>query len=380
MNQLIVRLLKLALLPTVFTSSSAFAIWSDINLPLGVTEISREIYGLHMLIFWVCVVIAIMVYGVMTWSLIAYRKSRGAVSADFHDNRTLEWTWTILAAVILIVMAVPATISMVKIYDQSSGDITIKAVGYQWKWQYEYVEDDFSFFSNLKTPWEEIENELDKGEFYLLDVDNPVYVPIGKKIQFLITANDVLHAFWVRDLGIKQDAIPGYFNVASVTVQEPGVYRGVCAELCGQNHGFMPIVVVAVEQDEYDDWRAEQLARVVAQRELFEKEWTPEELISRGNDVYAKNCVACHQANGQGIPGAFPALVDNDIVLNQLGVQLETVINGVPGTSMQAFGRQLDAVDLAAVITYTRRSWGNESAGDGTFPLPKEIAERSSVE
>ena len=349
----------------------------EYNLPVGVTTKSKEIYDLHMLIFWVCVVLSVLVYGVMFYAMVAYRKSANPVAATFTDNHRLEWGWTIGAALILVLLAIPSTRVLFDIYTDEDIELNIKVTGYQWKWRYEYLSDDyqreFSFFSNLRTPDDEITGAAQKGEHYLLDVDNPVYIPIDTKVRFLITANDVLHAFWVRDFGIKQDAIPGYINTAWVEVTEPGVYRGVCAELCGLDHGFMPIVVVAVKPDEYKAWRQEQLEQAAAERELFEKEWTREELMVRGENVYQKNCVACHQADGTGVAGAFPALRGSEIVLGSLAGQVEVVQNGVTGTAMQAFGSQLSPVDLAAVITYTRFAWGNDAGGDGNFPVPKDF-------
>jgi len=357
-------------------SSSLFADPSsgyDYNMPVGVTEVSQSIFDLHMVIFWICVWIGVVVFGVMFFSLWKYRKSRGAVPAKFHDNFALEIGWTVAATLILVVMAVPSTQVMVKAYDDAEGDINIMVTGYQWKWHYKYLEDDISFFSNLATSDEEINNEIPKGEFYLREVDEPLVIPVNKRVRFLITGNDVIHSWWVPDFAVKQDAIPGFINTAWTNVPEPGIFRGACTELCGLKHAFMPVVVRAVEQDEYEAWVAEKVAYALAEKELTSKEWTKEELVERGKGVYQTNCVACHQGNGMGIPPVFPALAGSDIVLNDKAKNIEILMEGVQGAAMQSFANQLSETDMAAVITYTRQSWGNAENGDGEIVVPKEI-------
>ena len=346
---------------------------SKYNMPVGVTEVSESIFDLHMLIMWVCVGIGIVVFGIMFWSLWKYRKSSGAVAAKFDDHFGLEISWTILATVILVLMAIPATTVMIKAYDDTEGDINIMVTGYQWKWQYKYLEDNISFFSNLATSQEEIDNQLAKGEYYLREVDEPLVIPINKRIRFLITGNDVIHSWWVPDFAVKQDAVPGFINTAWTNVPEPGIYRGACTELCGINHAFMPVVVRAVEQEEYNAWVAEKIAFAEQERLLNDKVWTTKELIQRGEGVYAKNCVACHQTDGLGLPPVFPALNGSDIVLNNKVRNIEILMEGVQGAAMQSFGNQLSEVDIASVITYTRRSWGNNKNGDGEIVEPKEI-------
>ena len=349
---------------------------SPYNMRRGVTETSLEIFDLHMLIFWICVWIGVVVFGVMFWSIFKYRKSKGAIAAKFDDNFWLEIGWTIAATLILIVMAVPSTQVLVKAYDDSEGEINIMVTGYQWKWQYKYLEDDISFFSNLATDQEAIYNKIPKGELYLREVDEPLVIPINTKVRFLITGNDVIHSFWVPDFAVKQDAIPGFINTAWTNVPEPGIYRGNCTELCGINHAFMPVVVRAVEKDEYNAWVAEKLALAESEKLLTEKEWTKDELFERGEKVYARNCVACHQVNGQGIPPVFPALAGSDIVMNDASRQIEILMEGVgPTYAMQAFGKQLNEVDIAAVITYSRNAWSNAEKGDGKIVTPKDIVE-----
>ena len=374
MSKLIYLLKIKALLATFLLAPTAYAAW-EVNLPVGVTSQSQAIFDLHMLTFWVCVAIAVIVYGVMGYSLIAYRRrSSKDQPAKFAHNLFLEWTWTIGAALILVVLAVPATKTLIDIYDTSPGEINIKVVGYQWKWGYEYLEEGFSLISNTSTPQDEIAGRVPKGEFYLLEVDKPIYVPINTTIRFLITARDVLHAFWLPELGIKQDAIPGYFNAAKAYISEPGVYRGVCAELCGLNHGFMPIVLVAVEQAEYQQWVAERKKEFMQREEAAGRSWQKDELLARGQQVYLQQCSVCHQANGAGIAGAFPTLVGSPIVLNQREAQINTVLRGVQGTAMQSFAQLLSPADLAAVLTYTRASWGNAEQVQGDLVIqPVEI-------
>lgn len=345
-------------------SNVALADWSALNLRQGVTEISREVYDLHMLIFYICCVIGVIVFGVMIISMLLHRKSIGAKPATFHESTKLEIAWTIVPIIILLGMAVPATSTLRDMYEVGDADIDIEVRGYQWKWQYTYLNDnpaeEIQFMSALLTPQDEIQNQAPKGEHYLLDVDNPMVVPINKRIRFLITSQDVIHAFWVPDFAVKKDAIPGFVHESWAIVEEPGVYRGQCAELCGKDHGFMPIVVHAVEQDEYDQWIADKQAEA---REVFEtvgKTWTMDELMVKGEEVYLQHCAACHQPNGQGIPPAFPTLVGQGLSVGPIQEHVDIVLYGKAGTSMQAFGQQLNPAEIAAVVTYERNAWGND--------------------
>jgi cytochrome c oxidase subunit 2 len=348
--------------------------WFALNMTRGVTDISNEVFELHMLIFWICVAIGVVVFGVMFYSMYAHTKKKNPVAASFHENHKVEIAWTIIPFLILIAMAIPASKTLVKIYDDEAGDLNIQVTGYQWKWQYNYLEDDVSFFSNLSTDMDEINNLVPKGENYLQEVDEMVVIPVGKKVRFLITANDVIHSWWMPAFAIKQDAIPGFVNTAWTKVDKPGIYRGKCTELCGKNHGFMPIVVKVVEQSEYDEWVSGKRQAAMKMAELTTKDWTAEELVARGESVYAVNCVACHQTNGQGIPGIFPALAGSDIVLNDKERNIEILMEGVQGAAMNSFS-YLSEVELAAVITYTRQSWGNENNGDGEIVIPKDIVD-----
>ena len=348
--------------------------WFALNMTRGITDISNEVFELHMLIFWICVAIGVLVFGVMFYSMYAHTRKKNPVPATFDDNHKLEIAWTIIPFLILIAMAIPASKTLIKMYDDTAGDINIQVTGYQWKWQYRYLEDDVSFFSNLATDWDEINNLVPKGENYLQEVDEMVVIPTGKKVRFLITANDVIHSWWMPAFAIKQDAIPGFVNTAWTKVDVPGIYRGKCTELCGKNHGFMPIVVKVVEQDEYEEWVGIKKEEAQKLAELTTKEWTTEELASRGQSVYEVNCVACHQTNGQGIAGIFPALVGSDIVLNNKERNIEILMEGVQGAAMNSFS-YLSEVEIASVITYTRQSWGNDKKGDGEVVVPKDIVD-----
>ena len=355
--------------------TSVFSEASDYNMRVGVTEVSKEIFDLHMLIMWICVWIGVVVFGIMFWSLWKYRKSSGAIAAKFDDHFWVEISWTIAATVILVGMAIPSTSVMIKAYDDTEGDVNIMITGYQWKWQYTYLEEGISFFSNLATSQEEIDNALPKGEFYLSEVDEPLVIPINKRIRFLITGNDVIHSWWVPDFAVKQDAVPGFINTAWTNVPKPGIYRGACTELCGLGHAFMPVVVRAVEQEEYEAWIIEKIVLAEAEKLLTEKVWTKAELIERGQGVYLKNCVACHQANGQGLPPVFPSLEGSQIVMRDKARNIEILMEGVQGAAMQDFSKQLSEVDIASVITYTRDSWSNGKNGDGEIVVPKDIVD-----
>jgi len=299
---------------------------------------------------------------VMFYSIWAHRKSRGVKPAAFHEHLGVEIAWTVIPFIIVIAMALPATRTVVAMKDTSSPDLTVKVTGYQWKWGYEYLDGDavgVKFLSNLSTPQAQIMGREPKGQFYLMEVDNPMVVPVGKKVRVVLTAADVIHSWMVPDLGVKQDAIPGFMRDAWFRAEQTGEFRGQCAELCGKDHAFMPIVVKVVTQQEYDAWADEQQKLLAANADDPGKEWTEAELIARGAKVYAANCVACHQANGQGVPGAFPALDGSPVVQGEASEQVKLVLNGRQGTAMAAFGQQLNDVEIAAVITYTRQAWGN---------------------
>jgi cytochrome c oxidase subunit II len=313
------------------------------------------------------------VFGVMFYSLWAHRKSRGAKPADFHESTAVEIAWTIVPFLIIVGLAIPATRMVVEQKDTSQADLTIKATGYQWKWGYEYLKGEgagISFLSDLATPLEQIEGRAPKSETYLMEVDNPLVVPVGQKIRMVITANDVIHAWMVPAFGVKQDAIPGFVRDTWFRAEKEGTFRGACAELCGKNHAFMPIVVEVKSQEAYKAWADGKKKEMLAKADDPAKEWTVADLNERGAKVYASNCVACHQASGKGVPGAFPALEGSKLVLGKQEDQIAILLNGKPGTSMAAF-KQLSDVELAAVATYTRNAWGNKA--EDTVVQPKDF-------
>ncbi|MGH8670670.1 MAG: cytochrome c oxidase subunit II, partial [Burkholderiales bacterium] len=299
-----------------------------INLPEPVTDIARQIFDLHTLILWVCVGIFVVVFGAMFYSVLKHRKSVGHQAAHFHENTTVEIIWTVIPFIILVGMAYPATKTILSMKDTSDSDMTIKITGYQWKWEYDYLADGVRFFSTLSTPRDQIENRNDKGGHYLLEVDNPMVVPTGKRVRLLMTANDVLHAWWVPALGVKQDAIPGFIKDSWIKVDKPGTYRGQCAELCGKDHGFMPIVVEAKTSQDYDAWLSDKKAKMAAVTMDPNKVYTLAELKAHGEKVYANSCAACHQADGKGIPGTFKALDASPIATGPKAQHIDQVMNG----------------------------------------------------
>ena len=337
---------------------------SRYNLQQPVTRIASEIYSMHTLMLIICLVIFIGVFGVMFWSVIHHRKSRGAVAANFHENTAVEIAWTVIPVLILLGMAWPATKTVIAMKDTSNPDITIKATGYQWKWGYDYLQGEgegIRFLSGSSTPREQISGAEQKGDTYLLEVDNPVVVPVGKKVRVLVTAADVIHSWWMPAFGVKQDAIPGFIPDTWFTADKEGIYRGNCAELCGKDHGFMPIEVHVVSAAKYTEWVAAQQAQATTAAADGTREWALAELMERGEKVFAANCAACHQADGKGLPPVYPALDGSVVVKGDVAAQIELILKGKEGTAMAAFGGQLSDAELAAVITYTRNAWGNQS-------------------
>jgi cytochrome c oxidase subunit 2 len=341
---------------------------SDENMRVGVTDISHRVYDLHMLSLWICVAIGVVVFGVMFYSIFAHRKSKGAVASHFHESTKLEIAWTVVPFIILLFMAIPATKVLTDIYNADDAALDVRITGYQWKWKYSYPKEGVEFFSSLRTPRDEINNLAPKGENYLLDVDEPLVIPAGQKVRFLVTAADVIHSWWMPDFSVKRDAIPGFVNETWAMVPEPGVYRGQCTELCGKDHGFMPIVVRVLPQDEFDSWIATRKEEAVKERELMAQTFSMEQSMERGKGVYEKACASCHQPNGEGIPGAFPALKGSALAMGPMEGHLDIVVHGKAGTAMAAFGAQLSEVDMAAVITYERNAWGN-NVGDILQPI-----------
>ena len=339
-----------------------------LNLTQGHTQISHDVYDLHMLILWICVFVGIGVFGTMFYSIYHHRKSKGHVAEQFHENTTVEIIWTIIPALILLAMAIPATKTMIEMNGVEESDMTVKVTGWQWKWEYDYLGSDIHFFSNLdhaSNQARRLDSNTDPRSVshYLLRVDEPLVIPVNKKIRFVFTAADVLHSWWVPDLGWKKDAIPGFINEAWASVEEPGIYRGQCTELCGKDHAFMPVVVIAMEQEDYDAWVEKKQLEVCKGKSAVDL--PHDELISKGTEIYASNCATCHMADGAGIPGAFPPLKGSPVVNGDINAQATLVLNGK--NAMPAFGKQLSATELASVITYTRNALGN-SKGDETQP------------
>ena len=384
--------LKLLLLASILLPGNAYSEWG-LNLQPPSTPIAEQILNLHNAIMLVCLVIFIVVFGVMFYSLYAHRKSRGHEAHKFSHSTKLEVVWTIIPFVILVGMAIPSTATLLFMEDTTESDLTVKITGYQWKWHYEYLDHNIDYFSNLSTPLAQIENREPKGEHYLLEVDNPVVLPSNKKVRFLITSNDVIHAWWIPKFGVKKDAVPGYINEFWAYIDEPGTYRGQCAELCGKAHGFMPIVAEVLSPQDFDSWVDEQSesgAQVAQASEesmnitsaenageqsdiqmaQADSNWTMEQLMARGEEVYVQ-CLACHGAQGQGLPPAFPPLTGSEIATGPIAGHIDIVMNGKSGTTMVAFKHQLSDSDIAAVVTYERNALGN-SVGD--MVQPSEIA------
>ncbi|WP_410506586.1 cytochrome c oxidase subunit II [Oceanimonas sp. CAM02] len=345
-----------------------------LNMTEGVTDISQQVYGLHMTILAICAVIGLVVFGIMFWAMIHHRKSKGARAAQFHESTRVEILWTLIPFVILIAMAVPATKTLVAMEDASESDLTVQITGSQWKWHYKYFNEGVEFYSLLATMPEQIQGQINKGENYLLEVDQPLVLPTDRKVRFLITSDDVIHSWWMPAFAVKKDAVPGFINEAWTRINEPGLYRGQCAELCGKDHGFMPIVVDARAPEEFDGWLAqlktEQAEAKAAEQDLLGMEMSMEELMTLGEQVYQKACAACHQPGGTGLPGVFPALKSSELVLNDRAAHIDIVLYGKAGTAMQSFDKQLTLKELAAVITYERNAWGNNT---GDLVQPKDI-------
>ena len=341
---------------------------NQVNMSPGVTEIGADIFELHMLIMWICVVIGVAVFAVMFYSIYAHRKSKGHQASQFHESTKVEVAWTVVPFLILIAMAVPATSTLLEVYDNDEAELDILITGYQWKWKYEYLAESgepVAFFSNLATSQEEIYNTDKKGDNYLLEVDEPLVIPTNTKVRFLVTANDVIHSWWVPEIAVKRDAIPGFINEAWTRVPEEGIYRGQCTELCGAYHGFMPVEVHAVSRDEFDAWMAAKRGAAAAQTQLAMQTLSVDDLMDQGKAVYDSACLACHGAQGQG--GIGNAIEGSAVVMGDLSNHMAVVAKGVSGTAMQAFGGQLNDVEIAAVLTYQRNAFGNNT-GDVVQP------------
>ena len=351
----------------------------EYNLQPPVTPIATQIFDLHTYIMAICAVIFVGVFSVMFYSIFAHRKSKGHQAAQFHENTLVEVVWTVIPFLILLLMAVPATRTVLAMKDSSAPDLTVKVTGSQWKWNYSYLDEGFDFYSNLKTPEAQIEGREPMDEHYLLEVDQPLVLPVGKKVRLLVTSSDVIHAWYLPSAGVQQDAIPGFVRDDWLKFDQTGTFRGQCAKICGKEHGFMPIVVEVKSADDYGQWVAEHKKAAAAAADDPNKTWGLQELVARGEKVFSANCAACHQASGKGVPGAFPALDGSKVVNGPKDVQIRTVLNGVvkngQPTAMVAWKGTLSDTDIASVITYTRNSWGNHT---GEAVQPAEVkADRS---
>ena len=363
----------LAVLAAAF---SGLAMGLEWNLQPASSKLAADIHDLHEYVMILCTVIFVGVFGFMFYACYAHRKSVGHKAEQFHENTTVEIIWTVIPALILVVIAWPVTKAVISQKDTSAAELTIKATGIQWKWAYEYIKGEgegINLVSTMNTPRDQIENRAPKGEHYLLEVDNELVVPVGKKVRILTTAADVVHAWWVPAFGAKQDAIPGFIRDLWFRADQEGTFRSQCVELCGKEHGFMPIVVRVVSPDDYSKWVGEKKKALAAAADDPNKQWDVKELIARGEKVYAGICVACHQASGQGSPALkAPALAGNKFVVGAEQGPIDTVLNGRPNTAMQAFKQQLSDTEIAAVITYARNTWGNK----GSDVQPAEVKAR----
>jgi len=366
------------LAPALLATGNVMASDMPLNMTQGVTDISQRTYDLHMTIFYICCIIGAIVFGLMFASIFLHRKSRGVTPATFYHSTKVEVVWTLIPFIILVGMCIPATKVLMDIENNEDSDLTVVITGSQWKWHYKYQDTDLEYYSLLATPRAEFENyngmfnqvsekPMPKTENYLVEVDRPLVIPINKKVRFLVTSDDVIHSWWVPEFSVKQDANPGFINEAWTNVPVPGTYRGKCTELCGKDHGFMPIVVIAKEQADYDAWMADQVAQMEAKKaeeqKLLGMQMSKEELMTLGEKVYLAQCAACHQPNGEGLPGVFPGLKGSAVAINAGDPKkhIEIVVNGVTGTAMQGYGKQLGLKELAAIITYERNAWGNDT-------------------
>ncbi len=354
--------------------SGAVQAVAEMNMRPGVTETSIEAYELHMLVVWVMVAISFVVFGAMFYSFIFHRKSKHPTPATFSHSTKMEIIWTTIPVLILIYLTIPAVSLLIKMEDASDPEMSIQITGSQWKWHYKYMDQDIEFFSNLATPREQFEDfnadGQTKGENYLLEVDNEMVIPINTKVRFLVTAEDVIHSWWVPEIAVKKDAIPGFINETWTNIPTPGTYRGQCTELCGKDHGFMPIVVKAVSKENFAKWvaskDAERLAAEEAAAVAVAASWDLDKLMALGKTAYDAKCAMCHQVDGSGVAGAFPALKGSVIATGPVAAHMTMVVDGSTG-GMQAFGKQLSDAELAAVITYERNAWGNNT-GDTVTP------------
>lgn len=378
------RAVQFNLLALSLASPIALAM-PQMNLTQGVTPTSHDIFNLHMTVIWVCIVIGFIVFVPMFYSIIFHRKSLGVQPAQFHEHLWLEITWTLIPFVIITGLAIPGTMVLRRINIPEKPYVTIKITGYQWKWKYEYLNEGISFFSNISTPFEQQNGKAPKGIHYLREVDKPLVLPIHKNILFLITSNDVIHAWWVPDFGVKRDAVPGFITENWTFINRPGTYRGQCAELCGLNHALMPIVVNAVSESDYKKWlfiqkggtlpppTTEIKQETTTTVQTVPVKLTKDELMKKGEQLYSTTCAACHKPDGTGMPPVYPSLKGSAIAKGPLDAHLHIVLFGKPGTAMQSFKDQFSDEELAALVTYERNAWENNTGDVVTVEQVKAI-------
>jgi cytochrome c oxidase subunit 2 len=341
-------------------AGGAAAVQSRFNLAPPVTQIARDVHWLHNMMLLICGLIFVAVFSVMFYSIWKHRKSKGAVPANWHENTMVEMVWTVIPFIIVIVMALPATRTVVAMKDTSNADLTVKVTGYQWQWGYDYLRGEgegISFLSKLATPAAQIAGTEPRPATYLLEVTEPLVVPVNKKVRIITTAADVIHAWWVPAFSVKQDAIPGFARDTWFKAEKIGTYRGQCAELCGKDHAFMPIVVQVVSDEDYRKWVQGKKRELAALADDPAKTWTLNELVARGERVYRASCQPCHQANGQGVPGSFPSLAGSKVVADK-AQQIHILL---AGKNAMPSWKTLSDVELAAVASFVRNSFGNKS-------------------
>jgi cytochrome c oxidase subunit 2 len=346
---------------------------NQVNLAPPATRIATDIEWLHNMMLVICLVIFVVVFSVMFYSIIKHRKAAGHKAANFHESVVVEIAWTVVPLLIVIGMGAMATRTVVAMKDTSNADLTIKATGYQWKWGYDYLRGEgegISFLSTLDPQQRQMSDEgKPQGDDYLLRVDNPLVVPVDRKVRIITTANDVIHAWMVPAFGVKQDAIPGFVRDTWFKADKTGDFYGQCAELCGKEHAYMPIHVKVLSHADYSAWVAVKQKEMAAKADDPSKVWTLDDLVARGAKVYAANCAACHQANGKGA-GPIKALDGSPVVLDGDKLkQIMVLLNGQNNGAMPAW-KQLSDTELAAVITYTKNNWGNKT---GQLVQPSEV-------
>ncbi len=363
---------RIGLASLVFCGVPYVSLAAKMDMRPGVTEMSMRIQQIHHMSLWICVVVGIIVFGAMFYTMFAHRRSKNPKPATFTDSTLVEVVWTVIPVLILIGMAVPATTALIDIEDAENSDMTVLITGSQWKWHYRYLDSDINYYSNIATPDTQIDNLEPKDEHYLLDVDNPLVLPTNRKVRFLITSDDVIHSWWIPDFAVKQDAIPGFINEAWTEIPVTGTFRGQCTELCGMGHAYMPIVVEAIPEADFDAWIEEQriAAELAGEAAVAAraKSWTMGELMPMGEEVFVKHCATCHERDGMGQGVKYPALIGSAITTGPVIDHLDRVMNGKADTEMQAWAPQLSDLEIAAVITFERNSWGNDT-GDVVQPI-----------